>query len=200
MGACAADYAWFEETQPDLAEAFCLSYVRGLTKTESLRRLGAPQERLRSLPIADAVEAGLCCEDGPPPTAHALTLNGWAVVVEPTGCRATRPDCYRALSAQTELVSVRVLLDRRYEFRWVADGVLRTFFDAREPHLRRGTRPDALAAEMSSVGLSGNEPDDPSASVLALAERVTGVRIRAGHLDGPLLGAELDTAVPLPAP
>src|SRR5690606_11235204 len=94
-----------------------------------------------------------CSEGRPPQTAHALCVNGWTVIVEPTGCRAVRPDCYRSLSAETELVSVRVRMDTRYEFRWVADGVLRTFFDARTPTQRRGTRPDALTTEMTSVGL-----------------------------------------------
>ncbi|WP_460862920.1 DUF6461 domain-containing protein [Nocardiopsis coralliicola] len=190
--ASAADYAWFEEAQPDLAEAFCLTYVRDLDKTGCLERLGAAPKRLRPLPLADALEAGMCSDDMPPQTAHALCVNGWTVIVEPTGCRAVRPDFYRALSAGTELVSVRVRMDLRYEFRWVVDGVLHTFFDARTPAQRRGTRPDALASEMSSVGLMDlDEPDDPAAAVLALAERVTGVRIRPSHFTGPLLGAEL---------
>lgn len=139
--AFARDYAWLQESQPDLAEAYCLSYVRGLTRTEALRRLGVSERRLRSLPIAEALEACLCAEEAPPMTAHALRVNGWSVIVEPTGCRATRPELYRALSAGTELVSVRVVMEHRYEFRWVIDGVLQTFFDARRPDRRRGVRP-----------------------------------------------------------
>ncbi|PSK96460.1 hypothetical protein CLV63_11155 [Murinocardiopsis flavida] len=199
----ARDYAWLQESQPDLAEAFCLSYVRGLTKTEALRRLGAAERSLRSLPIAEAVEAGLCCEGTPPLTAHALCVEGWAVIIEPTGCRATRPEMYRALSAETELVSVRVVMDHRYEFRWIVDGVLQVFFDARTPDIRRGVRPDSLSPEMASVGLMGElDPDevDPGAAILALADRVTGVRVRPTHLNGPLLGAELDCPLPLAAP
>ncbi|ASU84679.1 hypothetical protein CDO52_19405 [Nocardiopsis gilva YIM 90087] len=196
--ACPGDYAWLRETQPDLAEAYCLSYVRGLTKAEALGRLGVAERHLRCLPIAEAVEAGLSAEDIPPLTVHALTVHGWTVVVEPTGCRATRPECYRQLSAETELVSVRVLMEQRCEFRWVVDGVLQTFFDAATPAVRRGTRPDALEDQMRAVGLT-DEADlpDPGAALLALAERVTGVRIRPEHLDGPLLGAELDAPAPL---
>ncbi|MFC3995717.1 DUF6461 domain-containing protein [Nocardiopsis sediminis] len=198
--AFARDYAWLRETQPDFAEAYCLSYVRGLSKAEALGRLGVDERRLRCLPIAEAVEAGLCCEGRPPLTVHAMSVNGWAVIVEPTGCRATRPESYRALSAETELVSVRVLMEHRYEFRWVVDGVLQTFFDARTPGLRRGTRPDALDDQMRSVGLSEDAPaPDPGAAALALAERVTGARIRSSHLAGPLLGAELDAPVSLAA-
>lgn len=196
----ARDYAWLQENQPDLAEAFCLSYIRGLTKTEALHRLGAAARDLRTLPLAEAVEAGLCCEGTPPLTAHALCVGGWAVVIEPTGCRATRPELYRALSAETELVSVRVVMEHRYEFRRVIDGVLQTYFDARTPEVRRGTRPDALAAEMAQVGLVGEldpEETDPGAAILALAERVTGVRVRSAHLNGPLLGAELDCPLPV---
>ncbi|WP_067965587.1 DUF6461 domain-containing protein [Nocardiopsis trehalosi] len=199
--ASARDYAWLRETQPDLAEAYCLSYVRGLSKAEALGRLGVDERRLRCLPIAEAVEAGLCCEGRPPMTVHALSVNGWAVIVEPTGCRVTRPECYRALSAETELVSVRVLMDSRYEFRWVIDGVLQTFFDARTPGVRRGTRPGALDDRMRAVGLTDDAPElDPGAAALALAERVTGVRIRPAHLNGPLLGAELDAPLRLAAP
>ncbi|WP_046469321.1 DUF6461 domain-containing protein [Allosalinactinospora lopnorensis] len=198
--ACARDYAWLQESQPDLAEAYCLSYVRGLSKTEALRRLGAAERQLRSLPIVEAVEAGLCAEGHPPLTAHALSVHGWAVIIEPTGCRATRPETYRALSAETELVSVRVLLDHRYEFRWVVDGVLQTFLDTRWPYVRRGTRPDALADDMREIELTdGAGVSDPGAAALALAERVTRVRIRPAHLTGPLLGAELGPAHPLAA-
>ncbi|GAA4918168.1 DUF6461 domain-containing protein [Streptomonospora salina] len=197
--ALARDYTWLRETQPDLAEAFCLSYVRGLGKTAALGRLGVAERDLRCLPIAEAVEAALCAsDDRPPMTVHALAMGGWTVIIEPTGCRATRPECYRALSAETELVSVRVLMGHRYEFRWVIDGVLQTCFDARTPQTRRGTRPDSLDEQMSAVGLGGTAAEsDPGAAVLALADRVTGVRIRSSHLAGPLLGAELDTALPL---
>ncbi|MDA8372313.1 MAG: DUF6461 domain-containing protein [Nocardiopsaceae bacterium] len=196
----ARDYAWLRETQPDLAEAYCLSYIRGLSKAEALGRLGVDERRLRCLPIAEAVEAGLSAEGSPPMTVHALSLNGWTVLVEPTGCRTTRPENYRSLSAETELVSVRVLAEHRYEFRWVIDGVLQTFFDVCSPHVRRGTRPDALNEEMRAVGLDGDAADtDPGAAALALAERVTGVRLRPSHLAGPLLGAELDVGVPLAA-
>ncbi|GAA1991377.1 hypothetical protein GCM10009799_16570 [Nocardiopsis rhodophaea] len=196
--ACPGDYAWLRETQPDLAEAYCLSYVRGLTKAEALGRLGVAERRLRCLPIAEAVEAGLSAEGVPPLTVHALSVHGWTVVVEPTGCRVTRPECYRQLSAETELVSVRVLMDQRFEFRWVVDGVLQTFFDAANPSVRRGTRPDALEDQMRALGLT-DEADlpDPGAALLALAERVTGVRLRPEHLDGPLLGAELDAPAAL---
>ncbi|MDT0303341.1 DUF6461 domain-containing protein [Streptomonospora wellingtoniae] len=197
--ALARDYAWLRETQPDLAEAYCLSYVRGLGKAAALGRLGVAERDMRCLPIAEAVEAALCCaDDRPPMTVHALAVGGWTVIIEPTGCRATRPECYRALSAETELVSVRVLMDHRYEFRWVIDGVLQTFFDARTPRVRRGTRPDSLEAQMGAVGLGGTAAEtEPAAAVLALADRVTGVRIRSSHLAGPLLGAELDSALPL---
>ncbi|GAA3735329.1 DUF6461 domain-containing protein [Salinactinospora qingdaonensis] len=195
------DYAWFHETQPDLAEAYCMSYVKGVSKAEALRRLGAEERLLRSLPIAEAVEACLCGEDPPPQTAHAFHVDGWSVLVEPTGCQACRPERYRALSAGTELVSLRVVMDHRYEFRWVVDGVLRTLFDARSPQIRRGTDPDALNAHMSAVGLEPEGvhpgPEDPGAAVLALAERVTGARVRPGHLAGPLLGAQLDAGAPL---
>ncbi|GLU46218.1 DUF6461 domain-containing protein [Nocardiopsis ansamitocini] len=200
--AYARDYAWLRESQPDLAEAYCLSYIRGLPKAEALRRLGVDERSLRSLPIAEALEAGLCSEGMPPLTAHALCIEGWAVIVEPTGCRATRPEVYRSLSAETELVSVRVVMEQRYEFRWVVDGVLRTCFDARFPLRRRGATPDALAEDMASLGLTTEidpEEADPGAAALALAERVTGVRVRPGHLAGPLLGAELTGAAPLAA-
>ncbi|MFC7330627.1 DUF6461 domain-containing protein [Marinactinospora rubrisoli] len=200
--AYARDYAWLQEAQPDLAEAYCLSYVRGLSKTEALRRLGADDRDMRCLPIAEAVEADLCSQFAPPCTAHVLSLAGWALVIEPTGCRAARPDVYRTLSAETEMVSVRVVMEHRYEFRWVIDGVLQTCFDARSPEIRRGTRPDALVEHMTAVGVLPAPPEpgdgpEPGAAVLAIADRVTGVRVRPAHLTGPLLGAELDRAVPL---
>ncbi|MEY9213180.1 hypothetical protein NI17_002045 [Thermobifida halotolerans] len=196
------DYSWLPERQPDLAEAYCLCYVRGLSRTEALCRLGADERALRTLPIAEAVEAGLCAEEEPPLTAHALALGDWTVIVEPTGCRSARPQVYRRLSAGTELVCLRVVMGYRYEFRWVADGTLRLFFDARLPDQRGGSSPDRLAEDMRDLDLTGEidpEETDPGPALLALADRVTGVRLRPGHLSGPLLGAELDAPVPAAA-
>ena len=198
--AYARDYLWLQESQPDLAEAYCLSYVRGLSRPEALRRFGADERALRPLPIVEAVEACLCAEEDLPLTVHALSLGEWTVIVEPTGCSCTRPQVYRKLSVGTELVCVRVVMGYRYEFRWVVDGVLRFFFDARLPDQRGGSDPDRLAADLLALGLTEPaEPGraDPGPALLALADRVTGVRLRPEHLSGPLLGAELDA--PLPA-
>lgn len=39
-----ADYAWFEDDFPDIAEAYCFTLVRGLSPAELLSRLeGRPE-------------------------------------------------------------------------------------------------------------------------------------------------------------
>ncbi|WP_411075518.1 DUF6461 domain-containing protein [Streptomyces sp. cmx-4-7] len=51
-----ADYAWFEDDFPDIAEAYCFTLVRGLSPAELTSRLeGRPEAPLRG--IAAVVDA-----------------------------------------------------------------------------------------------------------------------------------------------
>ncbi|MER6200600.1 DUF6461 domain-containing protein [Streptomyces sp. NPDC001586] len=64
-------------------------------------------------------------------------------------------------------------------FHWYEDGELRTTFEW--PADRTGSTPDALNAVMRELGLNPTGDEDPEvdrkAAVLALTERLTGVRV-----------------------
>ncbi|AWS42972.1 hypothetical protein DKM19_17965 [Streptosporangium sp. 'caverna'] len=58
MTATAADYTWFDERLPGLAEAYCFTLIRGLTSEEPAVRLGARTEGFPSMTLEELIEVG----------------------------------------------------------------------------------------------------------------------------------------------
>jgi hypothetical protein len=188
-----ADYRWFGDHW--LGEAFCITLVRGLDEAEVLRRFGGEGGRPRPLTAAEAWELSLSLAAGYPRLVLATRRGGWVVAVEANGWEGSRPEVLRALSAGTQAVSVYRTVNALGYFSDAADGELRVQFELLFPQRRWGSRPDLLVAALRGVGL---DPDrdapvdaDMAMAALALAERVTGVRVDQALLDGPLTGVEI---------
>jgi hypothetical protein len=190
--ATAADYAWFNDHW--LGEAFCITLVRGLDEAEVLRRFGGEHSPPRRLTVA---EVGELWE--PLPTRYlqlvlVATADGWVVAVEGNGFEGWRPEVLRALSRDTQAVSV---FDNSIEgyFSYAADGALLVQFELLFPQRRWGSQTDLLLPQMRAVGLDPDWQQPPhgelDTAALALAERVTGVHLDPSILDGPLLVAEI---------
>jgi Family of unknown function (DUF6461) len=192
-GATAADYAWFEDHW--LREAFCLTLVRGLDEPELLARFGGERSRPRPLTLAEAAERSMSFQAGYPQLVLAARRGGWAVAVEANGWEGSRPEVLRAVSAGTRAVSVYRNVNALGFVSLADDGALAVQFEPLFPERRWGGRPDLLVDQMRAVGL---DPDQArpllgraDLAALALAERVTGVRIDPGLLDGPMTGVEV---------
>ncbi|MFD4866052.1 DUF6461 domain-containing protein [Streptomyces sp. NPDC058412] len=116
--------------------------------------------------------------------AGAFTVPGeggpWTLALEFGGDLGTRPRIMEALSAGTRAVSHSSNGGKPMDFfHWYEDGELRTTFEW--PSGRTGSTPDALNAVMRELGLNPTGDEDPEvdrkAAVLALTERLTGVRV-----------------------
>lgn len=82
-----ADYAWFENDFPDIAEAYCFTLVRGLSPAELISRLeGRPEAPLQGLAeVVDAAFAQCDLEDGARQLIGMTTVGVWTLLIEPNG-------------------------------------------------------------------------------------------------------------------
>ncbi|TQN32436.1 hypothetical protein FHX37_2395 [Haloactinospora alba] len=145
--------------------------------------------------MADALEEQAANGDHDPLTAHAVRKGEWTVLVEPSGWQGTTPSVAERASAGTEMVAVWALnANAEGAFLYAVDGTTRVCFDPLRPQDGLGAS-NPLDADMRAVGLDperGRESGaDPAGAALALAERITGVRLESADLGGEPLGAEL---------
>jgi Family of unknown function (DUF6461) len=193
VGATAADYAWFEDHW--LREAFCFTLVRGLDEPELLARFGGERGRPQTMTLGEAAELSMSFHAGYPQFVLATRRGGWTVAVEDNGWEGSRPEVLRAVSAGTRAVSVYMNVNALGHVSLAEDGGLLVQFEPLFPERRSGARPDLLVDQMRAVGL---DPDGASPLIggadlaaLALAERVTGVRLDPELLEGPMTGVEI---------
>ncbi|MFI0354033.1 DUF6461 domain-containing protein [Actinomadura sp. 9N407] len=185
MAPTAADYAWFEEDFSELAEAYCVMLVRGLTPAQVLARLGARTDG----PHMTGVDA-LCRFSSDTHGEHngreqglgVTAVGDWALVIEPNGYLSVSEETIVPLSARTRLVSHGSNVNAAGNFYWVEDGEVRLTFEPLFPSHRNGTSADALLGTMREAGFDLADGDDDANldcdhAAFALAEHLTGVRI-----------------------
>lgn len=192
--ATAADYAWIRTPSLfafALDVGYAVTLVRGVTPGDVLSRAGAEARRVCG--GGELIDAyGDFSEDGglyDSSLVGAFTLPGeggdWTLVLELGGDSAISPRLWAELSAGTRLVAHTGNGGKPLHFfHWYEDGELRTSF---EGHLHRtGATPDALNADLAELGLDpAGDPAlglDTKAAVMALTERLTGVRLTEGTL------------------
>lgn len=191
--ATAADYGW-------IGSSFVFPYGIEVGYTLTLVREVPPEEVLR---VMDAEPRGVCAgvddlieqQQGlydesddywdESFIAGAFTVPGdggdWTVVLHFDGGIGMRHRFLEALSAGSRAVVHSSNGGKPiHQFSWYEDGELRTSFEW--PTARTGTTPDDLVPLMHEVGfdLSGDGTDgylDRKSAVLALAERLSGVRL-----------------------
>ncbi|MGW6742590.1 DUF6461 domain-containing protein [Streptomyces sp. NPDC055025] len=178
-----ADYAWFEDDFPDIAEAFCFTLVRGLSPAELMSRLGGrPEAPLRG--IAAAVDATFARYDLGKEDRQLVamtTVGTWTLLIEPNGYLGVTEEQALPASAGTSWISHFTNINAVGTFLWAEDRVLRLCFDPMFPEDRWGTEPDELLDVMRQIGfhLEAEDPEtdfSPQAA-FALAEHLTGIAI-----------------------
>jgi hypothetical protein len=151
-------YDWLDD------EAFCATFVRGLTPHEALTRLG--------IDIFDGddeegdFEEGLIC---------ARPAEGGTILSESNGFAGTLPEVLRPLSAGTVTASVFVNVNMVASFDHYADGRHILTFDPLFGGDEDGIPEDYLADRIE-LGLAGDKSEGGLAAALLLAERITEVR------------------------
>lgn len=190
--ATAADYGWIRSSTSavsyGLEVGYCLTLVRGVSPEEVLRVMDAEPVG-ECLGVTNLLSRSLDLYDGGDPwdesfIAGAFTVPGeggdWTLILHFDGGIGMRHRFLRVLSAGSRAVMHSSNGGKPIHlFYWYEDGDLRTWFEW--PGSRDGSTPDDLLPLMREVGCNlDDEFDDvfdEKAAVLALAERLTGVRV-----------------------
>ncbi|SEF78875.1 hypothetical protein SAMN05216223_10222 [Actinacidiphila yanglinensis] len=189
MTATAEDYLWFPTQFPELAEAYCLTLVRGVPPGTLLTRLAAePAEPATG--AADLVERSYDAwdtYDSDRLLVGATALGDWTLVAEANGYVGITEALIRPLSAGTTVVSHFRNINAVDHFTWWEDGDLRLDFEPLFAHQRSGSTPDALVDAMRAVGFDLDDgPDRDFAhhteAAFALAEHLTATPLTPAHL------------------
>ncbi|CAL9332643.1 hypothetical protein SUDANB106_00160 [Streptomyces sp. enrichment culture] len=202
--ATARDYRWLEEHFPELAEAYCLTAIRGLAVSAVLARLDAV--RVCAVRGVDALYgpayAAWDAFCGERLFAGVTAVDGWTLMVEPVGFLGVTRSVAEPLSRGTTVVSHSRTIEAVDRFRWYQDGVERLSFEPLFPYRRGGSTPEVAVEQMRVAGFdlrAGTERDIglPTQAAFALAERLTGVQVTRELLEtAPFTG----TLVGLPHP
>ncbi|MFE7586448.1 DUF6461 domain-containing protein [Streptomyces gardneri] len=178
-----ADYAWFEDDFPGIAEAYCFTLVRGLSPAELMSRLGGrPEAPLQGIAaVVDATFAQYDLKAGGRQMVAMTTVGAWTLLIEPNGYLGVTEEQALPASAGTSWISHFTNINAVGTFLWAEDQVLRLCFDPMFPEDRWGAEPDELLDVMEGIGFHFDD-DDPetdlsSLAAFALAEHLTGVAI-----------------------
>ncbi len=199
----AHDYAWIRTSQlfrHAMESGYTLTLIQGRTPHEVLRAMEA-QPRGTAEGTAGLIEADDTHRDqegydywDESYVAGAFTTAGengeWTLVLGYDGGLGIPGACLEALSRGGRVVAHSANGGKPIHlFHWFEDGDLRTTFEG--PTSRDGTTPDELIPLLREVGFpltvegenDESAPDvDRKAAVLALAERLTGIRVTEAML------------------
>lgn len=194
MNANPYDYSWLSpERFPDLAYAYCFTYIRGLTPEEVVTRLGVRVEDCSRMTLDELIRYSYS-GSYELQAFGAVAVGDWVLLVEVNGGLGVTEEVILSLSAGTRLVSHFYLEVKgmdylywiedgkiRFEFayqegysHWIEDGKLQRLF----PHMEGYSEemPDELAETMERIDspmCPHSEPHEgPS---FLLAERLTGI-------------------------
>ncbi|MFJ5120469.1 DUF6461 domain-containing protein [Kitasatospora sp. NPDC088548] len=185
MTVTAADYLWFEDRFPDLAEAYCFTLVNDLAPSELLQRLKG-QEHPALSGVTAVVEAAYDLGDTQQLVAMA-GLGSWTLMIEPNGYLGVSEEWALPASAGTTWISHFCNVNGLDSFLWAEDAAMRLAFEPMFPDSRWGNTPDDQLERMHRVGFhfGADEPeiDQSVAAAFALADAMTEVRLTPGFLE-----------------
>jgi hypothetical protein len=189
MTTTAEKYLWFGEEFPALAEAYCLTLVRGVSPDTLLTGLGA-QAAEPVIGVEELTEAGYDAwdeYDSDLLLVGVTALGDWTLMVEANGYVGVTAGLIGPLSAGTTVVSHFRNINAVDHFNWWEDGELRLDFEPLFPAQRSGSTPDALLDAMRGAGFDLDDGPDRvfahhTEAAFALAEHLTATRLTPAHL------------------
>ncbi|GGV22969.1 hypothetical protein GCM10010182_51630 [Actinomadura cremea] len=200
-----APFHWLDDPVNALDDIFCVSFFRGLTPTDVLRRFGSDETRGKEMSFADLSEVVaefIATTSGGSGGGHVgvIQASGWSVAVEPSGWYAVLQEYYADLSRGCEMVAVSRHDYAEDTFVHAADGEALTGFTPHTPTERWGIEPDGLNLVMHKLDLPTESMDDDEweaswerlyerkiPRVFALAAEITGVPFTQDLLGFPFL-------------
>ncbi|MGN9837721.1 DUF6461 domain-containing protein [Nonomuraea sp. H19] len=174
-GATAEEYEWlYQEFTDGVGDTWlCVSFLRGLSPQEVLRRIDVVPGTVGDFGV-EAYNA-----DG----GTVLVDYGWGTSVDAAPA---------LLSSGTTMATV-VANIKHDEFRLLVDGDLITKFDVYGYSFRHGEVPEHLLPDLVELGLDRDDhTDDPIPPALAFASRATGVRFSPRQYDRDALTGSSD--------
>ncbi|MEU0482840.1 DUF6461 domain-containing protein [Streptosporangium sp. NPDC006013] len=188
------DYSWFSrERFPELADAYCFTYVRGLTPEELVTRLGVRVEDCSRMTLDELIQYsyfGFYERQ----SFGVVAVGDWVLMVEANGGLGVSEEIIMPLSAGTRLVSHFYLEVKGMDyFYWIEDGKIRFEFAYQEgyshwiedgkiqfrfPHDESYSEemPDELAETMERIDSPVYPIAEPyEGPAFLLAERLTGI-------------------------
>ncbi|WP_405142834.1 DUF6461 domain-containing protein [Sphaerisporangium sp. NBC_01403] len=190
------EFRWLSDREP-LGDIYCVSFVRGLSPDEALRRFGVDESTVEEATFDELNERS--AENAVDAAGYigAVKIDDWTVVIEPGGWKiAVDSEIGARVSQGTEVVSVCRHDYAEDTFTYLVDGKAVVSFDPLDPETRSGGDPDRFVAEMREVGLNPDHDFDgpsigfPIGRSFALARRITGLRFSPDVLNLRFLGAE----------
>ncbi|WP_433414976.1 DUF6461 domain-containing protein [Microtetraspora malaysiensis] len=191
------DYSWFSrERFPELADAYCFTYVRGLTPEQLVTRLGVRVEDCSRMTLDELTKTAYSSYDGKNMFFGAVAVGDWVLLVEALGGLGITEEIIMPLSAGTRLVSHFYLEVKaidyfywiedgkiRFEFaheegysHWIEDGEIQLLFPHQEGYSEE--MPDELAETMERIGSPIYPIAEPhEGPSFLLAERLTGITV-----------------------
>ncbi|MFI7707839.1 DUF6461 domain-containing protein [Nonomuraea sp. NPDC049480] len=182
MIATPGDYAWFSyERFPELAEAYCFTYVRGLAPEQLVVRLGGRLEDFTPMTLEKLIETS---HRNSYDTAFlgATTIGDWAFIVEPNGGLGADEEIITSLSAGTRLVSHFRDVEGVEYFYWSEDGKIRFCFIADEGYSEEV--PDEVVETMQRIDADYRHLYPSDGPAFLLAEHLTGITLSPELLEG----------------
>ncbi|WP_239138236.1 DUF6461 domain-containing protein [Actinoplanes regularis] len=169
------DYGWFE-TNGELTEGFCFTWIAGLAPGQVVQKLGGRRLGTTGWRSDWASFSGRRRGEA---VMVVAAMPGWSLVVEDNGILALRDDLLKRLSTRTTVVTHYRNVEHDSRFVLVKNGDIQVAFDPYNPGDRTGSHPDILLAAMRAAGFAtdGQDSDDADATerAFALTELLTGV-------------------------
>lgn len=171
------EFSWFRSSP--LRDGACITLVGPPDAEGVVRGFGGDLSAARPMSLAALGWPGV-----DEPTIAVREVGEWLLVVEVNGWQGSRPEVLRRVSAGGRVVSVYWNIEATTRFSYAVSGRLLTAFDAMAPDRRFGADPDGLEAARAGLPWATG---DWVPLLLALAARVTGVRLRPEWLEGDFL-------------
>ncbi|SNT45492.1 hypothetical protein SAMN05216276_104514 [Streptosporangium subroseum] len=193
------EFRWLSDSDP-LGEIYCVSFVRGLSPDEVLRRFGVDEGTLEEVAFNELEERSVeSMRDDAAGYIGAAKIGDWTLVIEPGGWQiAGDSEIGGRVSRGTEVVSVCCHEYASDTFAYLVGGEPVVWFDPMLPDARSGSDPDRFVEEMREAGLDPEydiDDDDshidfPMERSFALASRITGLPFSPEMLKLRFVGAE----------
>jgi hypothetical protein len=172
-------YMWIEE---DRWGANCITFVKSSNEDEILRCFGGDLTTEKQMTLGEAIESRIFTGSHGNDCSFVLAgrIGEWIVTEEFYGYQGVRHEVWRRASQGTEMVIMSWDVDGRAEFIYAVEGKEVVAFDMDFPEERGGSDPDRLLDYMLELPFSA---ENRLASALALAERITGVRLEPNWIE-----------------